>query len=51
MDITVDLTVHIDVNLGRSTVGDCIINGPEFDSTVRESANKGLKISLDLNLS
>ena len=39
MDITVDLTVHIDANLGRSTVGDCMIDGPEFDLTVRESAN------------
>ena len=39
MDITVDLTVHFDVNLGRSNVGDCMICGPGFDLTVRESAN------------
>ena len=39
MDIMADLTVHTDVNLGRSTVGDCMIDGPGFDSTVRESGN------------
>ena len=43
MDIMVDLTVHIDANLGRSTVGDCMIDGPWFDSIERIWLNNELR--------